>query len=88
MMLHAQFNQYANQIVKDGIIIQSSKTNVYENIAANFDNYSAQATYQAAKRFFKKKIHNLKSENEIKAGKESDCDDDWPPYDRHNLQSN
>lgn len=85
-VLEAKLNQFARKIVVKGILVRPSKTNVYKDIAANFENYSAQATYQYAKRFFSKNIPNLKIETNLvndDDDDESECD--WPPNDRFNL---
>lgn len=64
-------------------IRERGKTNVYKDIAANFENYSAQATIR--EEVFFEKNSNLKIETKLKNDDDDDESEyDWPPNDRLN----
>lgn len=58
--LHSLFDRYASKIVKNDILAKPSESRIYEKIASQFDKYKAQSAYQAAKRYFEKRVPTLK----------------------------
>lgn len=77
---HSLFNRYANKIVKNNMLVKPSESRVYEKIASKFEKYKSQSAYQAAKRYFEKRIPSLKR-------KKTEEEDRMYTYDRFKLKS-
>lgn len=82
-LFHAQFNQFSHEIIKNDILMRPSESKIYEKIAQLVGrNTNAQAVYQSAKRYFEKRVPNLK-----KTQPKKNNDDYIWAVDKYNLQS-
>lgn len=78
-ILRSKIKEYENEILKNGVIVKVSESNVYQKIAENFENYNAEAAYQAAKRFYANKLQSLEETTD------DEFESEWSGYDQFKL---
>lgn len=84
ILLHAKFNEFAKEIIQHGELMIPSKSDIYKKIAEQVGTHiNHQTVYQAAKRYFVKRIPNLLKQKKT----QDECEDYVWAVDKYDLQS-